>query len=61
MTRRELLKLCLESGLDDGEKLYNRPGLDNICRIFLHCIKENQHHKRRRELFQEYSGYRPQY
>lgn len=59
MTRRELLKLWKVKS-DDGEK-YDRPGLDDTCRIFLHCIKENQNHQRRRELFEEYSGYKSQY
>ena len=60
MTRRELLKLVLK--LDDGDdNKYERLGLDNTCRIFLHCIRENENHKRRQELFKQYSGYESQY
>lgn len=61
MTSKELLhfmeKIQIE---DDGEK-YFRSGLDDVCRLFLHCLKENKNHQRRREIFEEYSGYESQY
>ena len=61
MTRTELLRLLEEIEIkDDGEKYY-RSGLDNVCRTFLHCLRENEVHQRRRERFEEYSGYESQY
>lgn len=60
MTRRELLKLCLKP-IDDGDDKYFKSGLDDTCRIFLHCIRENENHKRRQKIFEKYSGYESQY
>ena len=60
MTRKELLRLLEEIEIkDDGE--YYRSGLDDVCRTFLHCLKENKNHQRRRKIFQQYSGYESQY
>ena len=62
MTRKELLQLIEKFSdiEDDGEKYY-KAGLDNACRTFLHCLKENEIHQRRRKIFQQYSGYEPHY
>ncbi len=61
MTRCELLKLLEKIQFeDDGEK-YFRSGLDDVCRTFLHCLKENATHQRRREKFQQWNGYQPCY
>ena len=60
MTRKELLKLLEKFQFeDDGE--YYRSGLDDVCRTFLHCLRENEVHQRRRKIFEEYSGYESQY
>ena len=60
MTRKELLRLLEEIEIkDDGE--YYRSGLDDVCRTFLHCLKENEVHQRRRERFKTWNGYEPHY
>ena len=61
MTRKELLRLLEEIEIkDDGEK-YFKSGLDDVCRTFLHCLRENEVHQRRREKFQQWNGYEPHY
>ena len=61
MTRKELLRLLEEIEIKDDGKKYFRSGLDDVCRLFLHCLKENKNHQRRRKIFQQYSGYESQY
>ena len=59
MTRKELLKLFEESKIKD--ELYNRPGLDDTARLFLHSLKQNPQHLKRKQLFESYTGYQQRY
>jgi len=43
------------------EDHYAKPGLDNVSRLFLHSLKENLNHQRRKEIFQEFTGYQQHY
>ena len=62
MNRKELLQLASQQQeKQENDKLYYRPGLDNVSRLFLHSIKENLHHQRRRKQFEEYSGCESRY
>ena len=62
MTRKELLKLLQSvEETQKNEELYNRPGLDSVSRVFLHSLKENPQHQRRKQLFESYTGYQQRY
>ena len=62
MTRKELLKLVEKiEKARINEELYYRPGLDDVSRMFLYSIKENLHHKNRKEKFKDYTGYQQRY
>lgn len=66
MNRKELLELALEQQEQVKQdklnrELYFQPGIDNTARLFLHSIKENQFHQRRKDKFDSYSGYESRY
>ena len=63
MTRKELLNLAeqAEEKIRLDKELYFKPGLDNTARLFLHSIKQNPQHQRRKNKFKDYTGYEQRY
>ena len=62
MTRKELLKLLQSvEEIQKNEELYNKAGLDDVSRLFLHSIKQNPQHLKRKQLFESYTGYQQRY
>ena len=59
MTRKEILKLVEKSQAEN--ELYNRVGLDDISRLFLHSLKLNQCHQNRKRIFEDYAKYEQRY
>ena len=59
MTSKELLERVRKSQIEN--EIYNRNGIDNTARTFLHCLKQNRTHQNRKKIFQDYTGYEQRY
>lgn len=59
MNRKELLKLAEKSRIEN--ELYDRNGIDDTAKLFLHSLKRNEYHQNRKRIFENYTGYEQRY